>query len=274
MSPSHSLVTLPTTEQETLISADGGREYRLFISLPHSYYTSERTYPVIYMLDGNSLFPISTEIVRLLHFDNEIREVIIVGIGYPDADTFKATMPIRTRDFTPSVSNWYETRYRADAPDAPASLGEGEAATFLRFLNETLAAFIGKQYRIDPVDTTLVGFSFGGLFALYNLFTQPHAFRQYFICSPSIWWDNAMIFECEKTYAAQHSDLSARIFLSVGGAEPATMVAGMYRMVQTLRDRDYKSLELITHFFEGETHMSVVPAFLSRCIRTAFANTA
>lgn len=272
MSTRYPLVALPTTEQHTLVSFDDHHEYRLFISLPHSYSTSQGTYPVIYLLDGNSLFPIMTETVRLLDLFSEIREVILVGIGYPEANTFKATMATRTRDLTPSISNWYETVYRASTPDAPVSLGEGEAANFLRFIREQLAPFIATNYRIDPEDTTLVGFSFGGLFALYTLFDQPHTFQQYFICSPSIWWDNKMILEREKTYAAQNTDLSARIFMAVGGEEPAVMIADMYRMVNALRGRRYKSLELTPHFFDDESHMSVVPAFISRSLRKAFAN--
>lgn len=272
MPTSHPLVTLPTTEQHKLVSADGGREYQIFISLPHSYGASQRSYPVIYVLDGNSLFPIMTEIVRLLQLFDEISDVILVGIGYKEADTFKATMAVRTRDFTPSVSDWYNTNYRSSAPDAPESLGEGEAAMFLSVIREQLVPFIASNYRIDQEDATLVGFSFGGLFALYTLFEQPQAFKRYFICSPSIWWDKAMILEREKAYAEQHTDLPAQIFMAVGGEEPGIMVADMYRLLHILRNRQYKRLELIPHFFEGESHMSVVPAFLSRSLRAAFAN--
>lgn len=265
-------VTLAATEQHTLRSSDGGREYQVFVALPQSYGLGERSYPVIYLLDGNSLFPIMAETVRLLRFYGEIRELIIVGVGYAQADTFLATMAARTRDLTPSAPGWYEAGCRASMPDAPESLGEGGAPAFLEFLREQLAPFIAENYRIDLADSSLLGYSFGGLFALYALFEQPQAFRQYFICSPSVWWDDELILEREKAYAAQHSDLPARVFLGVGGDEPALMVADMYRVLRALGDREYKSLELTSHFFEGESHMSVITAFMSRCLRKAFAS--
>jgi predicted alpha/beta superfamily hydrolase len=272
MPSSHPPVTLATTEQHTLLSSDGDREYRIFVALPQSYDVGERTYPVIYLLDGNSLFPIMAETARLLRFYGEIRELIVVGVGYAEADTFLATMAARTRDLTPSAPGWYETGCRASMPDAPESLGEGGAAAFLGFLREELAPFIATHYRIDPEDSSLLGFSFGGLFALYSLFEQPQAFRQYFICSPSVWWDNELILEREAAYAAEHTDLPARVFMGVGGAEPAVMVADMYRVARALGDREYRSLELTSHFFEDESHMSVITAFISRSLRKAFSS--
>ena len=52
------------------------------------------------------------------------------------------------------------------------------------------------------------------------------------------------------------------------------MLAGMYKVAHVLRSRKYKSMELTTRFFEGETHESVIPAFFSWGLRVAFAQKA
>ena len=119
-----------------------------------------------------------------------------------------------------------------------------------------------------------MGTSLGGLFALYVLFSQPDTFRCYVVGSPAVWWDDEVILRLEKDFAVQHSDLSAKVCLAVGGNEPEYMIAGMYKVAHVLRSRTYKSMELTTRFFEGETHESVVPALFSWGLRVAFAQKA
>ena len=79
-----------------------------------------------------------------------------------------------------------------------------------------------------------------------------------------------MTFEYEANYAANNSDLPARVFMSVGTAELDHMITDMEKMAKALRDRSYSSLELMTHVFDGETHLSVIPATMSRGLRAVF----
>lgn len=51
------------------------------------------------------------------------------------------------------------------------------------------------------------------------LFQHPDIFNRYKISSPSLWWDNGVTFEFKKKYSEKHSDLPARVFLSVGDVE-------------------------------------------------------
>lgn len=275
MSTSHPQATIPDTELRTFSSSNVDQEFSIFVALPHTYAQEpHRVYPVVYVLDGSAVFGIVTQTVRLLDFVNDLREMVIVGIGYPNVSTFKDTMGFRTRDLTPSECNWYENQYKASAPEAPEHAGEGEAAKFLQFIREELMPFINTNYRTLPEDNALVGYSFGGLFGLYTLFNQPDMFKRYLICSPSVWWDNEMIIQLEKNFAASNDDLAAWLYMSVGGNEPEYMIADMYKMTNALRSRQYKSLEITTRFFEGESHMSVFPAFISRGLRVAFAQEA
>jgi enolase len=44
----------------------------------------------------------------------------------------------------------------------------------------------------------------------------------------------------------------------------------MKELAKILRERGYPGLHLTTHVFEGETHVSVVPATFSRGLREVF----
>lgn len=271
MSTTPQLVTIPDTELHFISSTKVNQEFNLFVSLPHTYAQSEQAYPVVYVLDGNFLFGITTQTVRLLYFPEELQELIIVGVGYPDIHSFGSSMGVRTRDYTPSSHDWYETKYATPGSNAPKFVGEGQAANFLQFLSEELVPYINTNYRTLPDENALMGRSFGGLFALYALFKQPDTFTRYFVGSPSLWWHT--IFDIEKDCFSSHDDLKAWLFMAIGGEEPDFMISDMYKMVSTLKGRNYPSLEIVTHFFPGESHMSVIPAFISRGLKAAFANT-
>jgi uncharacterized protein len=73
------------TEIRPLSSTYVGQEYRLFISVPASYATSDTVYPVLYLLDGNLTYPLVRPIVEILQVAEAVPEVILVGIGYPTA---------------------------------------------------------------------------------------------------------------------------------------------------------------------------------------------
>lgn len=268
-----SLVTIPDTELRMLSSSIVGQEFSICVALPYDYSKDNKAYPVIYALDGNANFGMITETVRWLTFFNDIPEVIVVGIGYL-VRSFKDAQGLRTRDLTPTETDWYETWWKPRLSDAPADAGSGGAANFLRFIREELIPFIDTTYRTLPGNNTLMGFSLGGLFALYTLFNQPDTFIRYVIGSPAVWWDDEVILGLEKGFAAHNSDLPAKVFLSVAGNEEAAMIANMYQVADVLRSREYKSLEITTHFFEGETHMSNTPAFVSWGLRAAFAQKA
>ncbi|MGR5913571.1 hypothetical protein ACT7DA_04955 [Bacillus pacificus] len=48
-----------------------------------------------------------------------------------------------------------------------------------------------------------LGHSLGGLFALHILFTNLNAFQNYFISSPSIWWNNQSVLEKEENLISE-----------------------------------------------------------------------
>ena len=69
------------------------------------------------------------------------------------------------------------------------------AKKFLSFINNNLKPLIESKFNIDNLNQSYCGFSFGGLFGLYTLFTSTESFQRYVIGSPSIWWKNKFILD-------------------------------------------------------------------------------
>ena len=291
-------VTLPNTEIRTLRSEFVDQEFRLMIARPFQPPAPPATtYPVVYLLDADTSFPLARQVALSLESGFELPPVLIVGIGY--AGGFAEGALRRNRDYTPTPDPIF-TKFAARLGASPPGEGAyGGAGAFLRFLREELKPFIEERFPADPADATLFGVSFGGLFATYTLLHEPDTFQRYIIGSPSLWWDDQVVFEYEARYADQHDDLQARVFIAAGGHEtaehdeaqlsklPAAMrrpmlefqeaMHGRVQMVEViepfvdaLRGRSYANLDLTLHIFPGETHGSVPPMTISRGLRTVF----
>lgn len=63
-------------------------------------------------------------------------------------------------------------------------------------------------------------------------------------------------------------DLTKSVFLSVGESEEDFMVEDFRAIVERLESREYDSLRLDTHVFEGENHASGIGAAMSRGVRS------
>lgn len=278
MSMKISGVTLLDTEQHLISSSIVGDQFKISIALPRNYTDTRKNYPVVYLLDANIFFGLVTETTRLLQFGKEIPDCVLVGIGYPDDAQH---LGLRYRDLTPTRDDQgvreFLDKVSQGRKEAVKFRSTGGADQFLAFLCEELMPYLHQQYRLNPTDTVLAGDSLGGLFALYTIFHRPESFRRYIVGSPSIYHGNAVIFDYETAYAKAHNDLPVTIFLSVGALEAilepgfAAMVSNVARLTEILTSRNYPSLKLVSHVFDNETHLSVIPAIMSRGLRTVFA---
>ena len=274
----NSPITMHNSETFDLKSSIVDDTYRLFVALPADYGQSEKSYPVVYAASGNSHIFTLRQIAYTMNMSGELPSLIIVGIGYPTEDPADIWQR-RTRDYNPTPDEDQDNRYLELF--GLETIQAGGANNFLKFIYEELKPFVNSTYRTMPDDSTYVGFSGGGMFGLYALFTQPDMFSRYVIGSPTIFRANKAILKNEAAYAIKHDDLPARVFLSVGEREETDdpfilappsnqFVTNVKELVQTLQDRKYPSLNLSSYIFEGETHLSVIPATLSRGLRTVF----
>jgi predicted alpha/beta superfamily hydrolase len=266
-------VAIPSSRQHEFRSKETGRDYRLFVSLPESYTASDTVrYTVLYVLDGNGFFGLSTETHRLLRLRADVPELIIVGIGYPVSSFSETSIP-RWWDYTPSADPPADSlrAIQLGSRARGGKLHSGGGPQFVAILRDEIIPFIEASYRTTR-DRGLFGDSLGGLLAAYILVTTPELFSRYALSSPSLWWNNGDIFAREAAYFRTHPALNARLFLSVGGDEEKDrMVAPVDRLARILDERHYVGLIMSTHVFEGEDHVSVGPAAVSRSMRFLYS---
>jgi hypothetical protein len=248
-------VTLAGSELRTIRSASTGRDYDIYVHVP-SDYAKETTkkYPVLYILDGQWDFKLMDSVLGGLVYDKFMPEIILVGITYSGAnpDYFS----LRAMDLTPTATEQVK--------------GSGGGPKFLKFLKEELIPFIETNYRADSSQRILQGQSYGGLFTLYAMFSDPGLFSAYIAASPAVTYDERYAFKQEAAYAQSHKELPVKLFLAVGGSEDLT--TPVEEFMKQLRSRDYKGLKLETRVIEGERHASNKPELFNRGLRYIFSN--
>ncbi len=222
-------------------------DFYLYISLPDDYDQSDKKYPVMYLLDGDVAFGMAASIARYLQFGNAIPELIIVGIGYGGLKKNEGNM--RSRDQTISSRRGRQ--------------GTGGAPKFREFIKEELFPYINNTYRAIPDDRTLNGYSLGGLFAIYTLFTEPEMFNRYIIGSPHLSWDEYRIFTVQEEAFEKFDDIKAKVFISVGSEEDDEKYFNpIDEMVTLIDEKGYESLKMETKVFDGGTHLICPPEAL------------
>jgi predicted alpha/beta superfamily hydrolase len=260
--PAQVLVTIHGSEMWNMVSRSNGQEYRILTSSPRA--KAGAPLPVIYITDGNGNFPLPHILHSTLVDDGYLPPALLVGVDYP-FDEWSDYEALRARDFTPTVlpeDSAYASYFSA---------GTGGAPLFLQFLRDELKPAIDSKYNTLPGDATLTGHSLGGLLALYVLFQESNLFQRYVIGSPSIAFDNKSILNSLNTFANVNTDLPARVFMGVGGNEEFE-VTDMLALADTLTSYEYSSLRLSTRVFENETHLSMIPFFLSIGLRAVFSS--
>ena len=238
-----------------------GDEFRVDVILPFGYADTEESYPVVIVADSNYLLA-SAAATQLAQATGHLPKVILVGIGY-DLPSIADTAQIRVRDLTPTCDQAYITR--TELPDHLC----GKADNFVAFIRDELKPFISSQYRASD-DTTLIGYSFGGVFALHALFNGNDIADRYVIGSASLEWDDEVLFEEEARFFAEQDDLPKTVYISVGGLEGRATIPNTYLMYERLVERNYPGLNITIELLADETHMTAINATVMRGLRWVF----
>jgi predicted alpha/beta superfamily hydrolase len=261
---------LADSESRVVTSAVTGRDYQVTVALPRGYTDSDVRYPVLYAVDANGQFGTVVEAARLLRFEADVPELIIVGVGYPVGRMWNAQAP-RAVDLTPTSDPAWVRESAIPELDFPQAEGSGGAPGFLRFFLEELIPMVESEYRADPTNRALYGHSFGGLFGAYSLLNSDGVFHRFIIASPSLWWHDRVTFDLESTYRATHDDLPARVFFSVGLLEDESrMVSSLRDFVSVIDRRNYEGLDVEVMFFPDENHNSVIGPAVTRGLRSIY----
>ena len=230
--------SLPDTHIETLASKLAGQNYRLYIRYPGGYFesTEQTTYPVVYLLDAQWTFPLLTSITGSLEYDQDIEQVIVVGITWEGDNKFAEV--IRAREFTPTESR---------DMDVPT----GGANQFISVLKEEIIPHVENTYKAGET-RILMGSSFGGLFTLYTLYTTPELFDTYVASSPSLWWDSGVMTKFQKEFEQTTLLNEKKLYLSRGGKELHQHVVD--KLAVELKDKAKDKLLTESGISEGAGH--------------------
>lgn len=286
--PASTPVTLVGASQFDLPSKISARTYRILVYKPFTPPPASG-YPVIYVTDGNPMFPLAAAQMALMGLAG--KGALVVGIGYPN-DNFTSWMTLRYKDLTPVTED--QSLFPRDPPLGEADRG-GQSELFYRFLVEELRPVLLKSYSVNPHEQTLYGHSLGGLFVLSVLFNHPESFDRYVASSPSIWWDKKSVLKGEAAFLAREkgAKIPLKVLISVGAKEqdaytsappgqPMTLseinkTVTAARMVVNARDLANRLMQIdagpgsVVRFqdFSAEDHLSVVPASISRALQFA-----
>ena len=254
-------VCLDNTEQFSITSKYvAGETYVIQVGLPIGYVPSKKTYPVLYVLDGDKSFGMTKEIADWLMWSKEIMDIIVVGISYGQG--MDAWWQKRARDYshcddTINFKGWFKQT--------------GGAENFLKFVKNELFPVINKNYKTNQDSTAIMGISLGGMLNTYVLFTQPDLFKGYIIIAPCLVWNNDSILKMEVEYFSNHKDLNKLVYMTYGSLDSKEIIINSTNeLVQTIQKRNYEGLKFTPRIFEGETHISVFSTALTNGLKSIF----
>ena len=194
------------------------RTRRIWVYLPPGYRASGRTYPVLYMHDGQNLFDNATSYAGEWGIDEFLdsiarrhgKEVIVVGID-----------------------NGLGKRMNEYNPYSFQQFGPGEGDRYVDFLVKTLKPYIDRHYRTrsDKANTFIAGSSMGGLISLYAVLKYPGVFGGAGIFSPAFWTASGI----DQAVLRRAARVRSRLFFYCGGRENSTMVPDMKRIEKEIR---------------------------------------
>lgn len=214
-----------------------GETRSYIVHQPPLYDFSNDRYPVIILLDGDTLIHGVSAIVDSLANNGRAMPMIVVGIENTD----------RQRDLTPPLTG--------AKPDDLHPGNVGGADKFLAFIADELLPQIDRTYRTRPT-RILIGHSYGGLFTVYTLFNRPDLFKAYIAVSPSLGWDNQALAKQADQFVADHKELRTAVYMTMAN-EGGTSRGGAQKVIGALASSPQNISASFQHWPE-ESHGSVV----------------
>ncbi len=231
---------ISNTQEYVLRSAHAGRDFLVQIAAPVRPLAQGERAAIIYVLDGDYMFGMATDIARNLQIVREVAPVFVVAIGYPGDDH----------------GEWVNGRLQ-DMLAAPIDMNGrqigGGGSAFQRFLVDELRPFVESRLPVDPARSFLAGHSLGGMFGAAVILDRPNAFAGYSIGSPALWIVPDLIERLRAAPAA--TGTRPRVYVGVGAEErERDMVGWAQRLADTLQAH---GVEVSHRAFDGEGHVTV-----------------
>ena len=210
----------------------------LVVRLP-DYYLEDRdkTYTVIYKLDGQNRLWRYDHTLDVLRSVNMISDMIVV--------TIPNKRNMRNRDLTPSHM------FKNKSMEGPKGGGD----RFLDFIEKELIPYIEATYRTNG-QRIFAGHSRGGLLVMHSLITRPYLFSAHIAFSPAFWRDDLKIIEDAQAYFSQPTNIKGYIYMSLGDQENSKMTGAYKKMESLLKSIDQPQLKWTMDYARGGTHQT------------------
>ncbi|MDK1287697.1 alpha/beta hydrolase [Pseudoalteromonas umbrosa] len=203
------------------------------IALPASYEAdTTKTYPVIYLLDGDLNGELVNGMSNRLYLSNGAHEHIIVGITSHD----------RIGDFAPTINK---------DPRGPVGAGGG-GDKFLDFLEKELIPQVNKAYRTNSFNV-LAGHSIAGLLVIHSFQSRPKLFQGHLAFSPAVWWGARETAKATQKYVTSKQPIKNYLYMNIG-SEGGEMRAVYDSLSQTILRNRNLDLDLRLDEFNDDAH--------------------
>ena len=215
----------------------------LIVYLPPLYHDDpQRRFPVLYLQDGQNLFDPATSFVPGMdwHVGQTADDFILTG----------AVQPL----IIVGIYNVGKARINEYTPTKAPRLGGGRADRYAKFLMQEVMPFVQGEYRAlaDPRVTGIGGSSLGGLLSLYLGLKHPRTFGRIAALSPSIWWNQRVIY---RFAAAALAEPRPRIWLDIGTNEGPRIVPEVEQFRDILLQKGWQlGKDLSYQRIEGAEH--------------------
>jgi metallo-beta-lactamase class B len=200
------------------------RNRKIWIYLPSDYDNSTKSYPVLYMQDGQNVFE------KLTSFSGEW--------GVDESLSTREKLGLSSA-IVVAIDNGGARRLDEYSPYKNTQYGGGEGEYYIDFIAQTLKPFIDSAYRTKPefISTGIAGSSMGGLISMYAALKYPMIFGKVGIFSPAFWFSDSLF------NFIKNADLNKgmKVYFVSGSAESKEMVPDMKRMDSLLLSKGLDS---------------------------------
>ncbi len=235
--PRETPITIGTTLHLDSKALGDSREINIWV--PPSYAEGDKTYPVLYLMDGalDQDFHHISGLGQLTTINGNYEELLVVGI-----QTKNRILELTQKPLDP--------RYQRDPPTA------GNSAAFLDFVRSEVIPLITSRYRTGE-RSVVIGESLAGLFVTEVFLRAPDTFTDYIAISPSLWWDDKALAKAAPKWIKKHDDDARQLYLTMAN-EGGTMQAGLDLVIEAINQNKPAGLTLHTVDRRNqETHASI-----------------
>lgn len=182
---------------------------KIWALLPHNYYKTDRSYPVLYLQDAQNLF---NEGSPFGNWEIDRKMSILAEYG-------------RGGLIIIAIENGHQDRISEYILDSDSIAQNAEGKKYVRFLADTLKPFVDTTYRTlsEREFTGIGGSSLGGLISIYGGFLYPEVYSKLMIFSPSLWVNPDYDFPMMNF----KSPYNTKVYMYGGLQEGADMAEGM-----------------------------------------------